>query len=307
VRLIFVRRQLCHLRRIRRRVARPRKPRSHQGKFRLSRKAKPTSSFKLLGGSVYLPKDGKTLEPAGRKYLSLRAGFLKRPPDLVGQPVRLTKKSRKEHRSSAEFALVYASLTIALRLPRGIGEFPDNYCLGKSSTSNWYFITRKPSLRAARRIVMMALDDPGVVMNILPYTIRELSSQTPRFLEMIHPVCGESFPKPGMKCCHARRYEGFSVLEQYRSHSFRLSEVGESTPRLPRVNACAYGAKLFCKIRDTSPQIKSVTKGLSKRQQVISPARARDVLRSPIMGIKSGSTASLPDLNIIRRFFMNPP
>jgi len=222
---------------------------------------------------------------------------------LVGQPVRLTKKSRREHRSSAEFALTYASLTIAVRLERGLGEFPDNYCLGKSSTSHWYFITRKPSLRAARRIVMMALDDPGVVMNILPYSIRELSSQTPRFLEMIHSVSGESFPTPGKTCCFARRYEGDSVLEQYRSHSFRLSEVGESTSRLPRVNACAYGAKLFCKIRDTSPQIKSVTKGLSKRQQTISSDRARDVLRSPIMGIKSSSTASLPDLRMLMTYF----
>lgn len=167
---------------------------------------------------------------AKRKLISVQSGFLKRPSDLVGQPVQSTKKSRRETRSSIKFVLAYASHTVAVYLDRGPGDFPDNYCLGRSSTNNWYYVARQPSLRAARRIVMMGLDNPELVINLLPYTVRELSIQHSRYFEMLKMVSREEFfPKPNRTCCYARRYHTPSILVEYcRDRSRYLPAYGDA-------------------------------------------------------------------------------
>jgi len=203
------------------------------------------------------------MDAAERKLLSLRSGFLKRPPE-AGQPVR-NKARRREFRSSAEFALTYASMTIALRLTSvGYETFPDNYCLERSSTRNWYYVTRQPSLRAARRMVAMGLDNPGLVANPIPDTIRALAYRHNKLFDMLMIASreGSSFPKPGIACCYAGRYYHTSLLEESVLCGTKLFRPEDR--RIIR-SPLAYGAELFNRIRASSRQIKSVTKGLVKR------------------------------------------
>jgi hypothetical protein len=255
--LIFVRRLQCSLRQHRRRVTRRRRLRSQRAK----RKPKPTNSFKLLGGRTYLPKGDKLMDEPKRRISALRSGFLKRPSDLCELPARASRKSRRGYRSSVSFVRSYSSLVVAVHLPNGVKDFPDNYCLVKSSANNWHFLNREPSLRAARRLVAIGLDNPGRIASPLPYSVRELSRSTYNTFEMVRwtEASGErsSFPKPNITCCGARRcfippiFEGDRWATQLKAG---LEELSSETRQKP----FSYGSEVFRKVSVTFPQIKSV-------------------------------------------------
>jgi len=254
VMLIFVRRLQCSLRRQRRRVTRRRRQRTGPPLQKRRRKPPRSSSFKLLGSTTYLPKGGGCLDHTERRLPALRSGFLKRPANLAGQPARSDRQSRRKYRSSVSFALTYASLINAVHLPRGKGDFPDNYCLEKSGTKNWYHVTCQPSLRAARRMVMMGLDNPGSIMTPLPYTIWELSNKTPKVFQMIEWTVasgiGSTFAKPGMACCHTRRCYQLPL----GGSSWKTELLGNGAFHVERgKDPLSHGRKVLSTLRVTFP------------------------------------------------------
>lgn len=199
-----------------------------------------------------------------RKLLALHSGTLKRPAN-VGPPVQ-SRRSRKGLRTSIAFAMAYAGCLIALRLNRHEFEtFPDNYCLKKHSNSNWYYVCRQPSLRAARRMVAYGLDDPCRMLSILPDTVRELSNHLSRLFLMMMIVSGEKsfFPKPGITCCGARRYYTGSILEGYSwflSSNDKVEDIYWNDSNSP----LTHGAEVLRRVRVSSRQVKPATKTLKK-------------------------------------------
>jgi len=209
----------------------------------------------------------KPLTEDSRRMISVKSGFSRRPANLW-QPAR-GKQSRREFRCSVPFVKAYASLVFALHLPKGIGSFPDNYCLGRGpkTVKNWFYVTREPSLRAARRMVAMGLENPGLVATSLPYTVKEMSMRTPSILTILMADIEfqgfTTFPKPWQQCCQS----------EWRDHIHRRVDVGG--PDFVRIskktnyigNPLAYGCKLFANVWNTWPQLKTVTKDALKARK----------------------------------------
>lgn len=199
----------------------------------------------VLGGTTHLK--GGEMDRVERRLPAIRSGFLKRPAILAGQPARSSKHSRKRFRSSIPFVRAYASLVCAVHMPNGKEEFPDNYCLEASGTKNWYFLTREPSLRAARRMVAIALDNPGRIASPLPYTVRELSYRSPMAFDMIINLSKQgdrsSFPKRNIACCNARIVYNPSILEGkgWETNKIRFGDLSSET----RLDPYVYGRECY--------------------------------------------------------------